>query len=83
MGFPCSDLTQTLSEADPRDTGAKETFQPSAIDLSWRKMKENIPDWLFCSTKPEKTERGWQYTEIIITSLKLQKSTKVNLPKCL
>ena len=34
MGFPCSDLTQTLSEAYPRDTGAKETFQPSAIDLS-------------------------------------------------
>lgn len=83
MGFPCSDLTQTLSETDPRDTGAKETFQPSAIDLSWRKMEENIPDWLFCSINPEKTERGWQYTENIITSLKLQKSTKVNLPKCL
>lgn len=58
MGFLCSDLTQTLSEADPRDTGAKETFQPSAIDLSWRKMEENIPDWLFCSTNPEKTKGG-------------------------
>lgn len=57
-GFLCSDLTQTLSEADPRDTGAKETFEPSAIDLSWRKMEENIPDWLFCSTNPEKTKGG-------------------------
>ena len=32
-GFPLSSPHQNLGEAEPRDTGAKELVQPSAIDL--------------------------------------------------
>ena len=43
-GFPLSSPHQNLGEAEPRDTGAKELVQPSAIDLCWQKMEENMPD---------------------------------------
>lgn len=42
MHFPYPALTQTLVKQSPEIL--EQIVQPSAIDLGWQKMEENMPD---------------------------------------